>query len=532
VTTGAFALVGDELALPWEDFDARVAQARSVLARFPCGARVALRPSVDARTAVWIAAAWESQVTLVLQHPRVPESELARQRAVARVVAELFELPTTGTSTSASSTSTIASTSPAAEPPFAIVFTSGTSGTPKGAVLSRRAFRVAAEVSARNLGWRDDDRWLLSLPPAHVGGLSVILRSLLARRTVVLAPSLDASALPALVERHRVTILSLVPTLLHRLLALGWRPPAHVRAVLLGGAAATPSLLRRAREHGVPVLTTYGMTETCAQVATRSVGDDRDAPDVGGFLGGVEARVRDGLLELRGPQLFDGYLPSTPEPPANEQPANEQPANALPTSLRAKRVEGGGHGHVEHVHHDVALERPFDAEGWFCTGDLASIDDAGRLTILGRRGDLVVRGGENVYPTRVESVLESDPRIDAAVVLGLPDEEWGERVAVAVVARDPAAALGALRDAALAPFERPSRVAFFDALPTNATGKVDRSLVRARASWLPVDDAGARDDAGERDDAGARDEAGDASGDGDGAATNRANGHSRRHPTS
>jgi O-succinylbenzoic acid--CoA ligase len=488
----SFALVGDELALTWEDFDARVSVAREALAKLPHGARVALRPSVDVRTAVWIAAAWESHVTLVLQHPRVPESELARQRAVAWVVTELRELPAMDASASASritatspTTSTITSTSTSTtpEPPFAIVFTSGTSGTPKGAVLSRRAFRVAAEVSARNLGWRDDDRWLLSLPPAHVGGLSVLLRAFLARRTVVLAPSLDAAALPALVERHRVTILSLVPTVLHRLLALHWHPPSHVRAVLLGGAAASSSLLRRAREHAVPVLTTYGMTETCAQVATRSVGDDRDAPDVGAFLGGVEARVRDGVLELRGPQLFDGYLTSSVAPDSHAH------ADATVDANDTRHVDAVGDATIRLARTvpPLVVERPFDAEGWFRTGDLGTIDDAGRLTILGRRGDLVVRGGENVYPARVESVLLNDPRIDAALVLGLPDEEWGERVAVALVAPDPDAALAAVRTAPLAPFERPSRVAFFDALPTNATGKLDRALVRARARWLPLD---------------------------------------------
>ncbi len=519
-SSSRLALVGDDLALSWEELDAKVIPAREALARLPHGARVALRPSVDVRTVVWIAAAWESHVTLVLQHPRVPEGELARQRVVAGVVVELTELPAATSTSPTTSTSTTTTTSPSTttstttststststttpEAPFAIVFTSGTSGTPKGAVLSRRAFRVASEVSARNLGWLDDDRWLLSLPPAHVGGLSVILRSLLARRTVALAPSLDAATLPAFVERHRVTILSLVPTVLHRLLAHGWRPPPPVRAVLLGGAAASPRLLRRAREHGVPVLTTYGMTETCAQVATRSVGDDRDAPDVGEFLGGVEARVRDGVLELRGPQLFDGYLSGrvdareasaevdaleTSAVVASDVVAGDVEASpvvpgAVATPIVASAVEAARDGVVD----TMPLERPFDAEGWFRTGDLATIDDVGRLTLLGRRGDLVVRGGENVYPARVESVLIDDPRIDAALVLGLPDDEWGERVAVALVARDPDAALDALRGAALAPFERPSRVAFFDALPTNATGKLDRAAVRARARWQPLD---------------------------------------------
>jgi O-succinylbenzoic acid--CoA ligase len=243
------------------------------------------------------------------------------------------------------------------------------------------------------------------------------------------------------VLRHRVTLLSLVPTQLHRLLDRGWRPPSFVRAVLLGGAAASPSLLRRAREAGVPVLPTYGLTESCAQLATRAPGDDRDAPDVGFPLRGMEVRVRAQVLEVRGPQLFDGYLG---EP------------------------------------------RPFDAEGWFSTGDLGSLDAEGRVTVLGRRGDLVVRGGENVYPARVESILVEDPSVRDAAVLGLPDEEWGERVAVALVTDDPEAARAAIARAPLAPFERPTRVAFFDALPTNATGKIDRATIRSTAVWRDV----------------------------------------------
>ncbi|MCB9610974.1 MAG: AMP-binding protein [Sandaracinus sp.] len=438
------AIVGEGVALSYDDFDRQVEIARAALDRFAPGTVLALRPGVDVRTAVWVMAAWQSHVTLWLMHPRVPERELERQRAVVGAALELGALPDASSDVASLEARRAPSErAPIDEVPFAIVFTSGTTGTPRGAVLSRRAFRIAAETSARNLGWRDDDRWLLSLPPAHVGGLSVLLRTFAARRTVVLAPpKLEVAALPTLVEAHRVTLLSLVPTVLHRLLASGWRAPSHVRAVLLGGAAASPSLLRHAREADVPVLTTYGMTETCAQVATRAPGDTRDAPDVGTFLGGVEACVRDGVLMLRGPQLFDGY---------------------------------------------VGEPSPFDAEGWFSTGDLAHLDEAGRLTLLGRRGDLIVRGGENVYPARVEATLLEDDRIDAVSVLGLTDDEWGERVAAALVAKDPDAALEALVTAPLATFERPSRVAFFDALPTNTTGKIDRAALRATAVWRPLD---------------------------------------------
>ncbi|MBX3251333.1 MAG: AMP-binding protein [Myxococcales bacterium] len=464
------ALVGDGVAVDYDALREHARRARALaLGEAGPGAVVALRPAVDVSTAIWVAAALEGGLTLLLQHPALPEAELARQRQVAGArwvapsltvsgsepgaiddwspAARTNEAPRSDARTDDASLARVSeragerASEDDEQVPLAIAFTSGTTGRPRAAVLSRRAFVAAARASEANLGWRDDDRWLLSLPPAHVGGLSVLVRAFLARRTVVLGPPrFDARGFGAAVERHRVTLASIVPTMLHRLLDEGWRPPASFRAVLVGGAAAPPSLLARAWAAGVPALPTYGMTETCAQVATRAPGDLRADPDVGAPLDGVEVRVRGGVLEVRGPTLFDGYL--------------GEPS-------------------------------PFDAEGWFSTGDLAALDDAGHLVVLGRRGDLIVRGGENVYPARVEAALVADPRIDAAMVVGVPDDEWGERVAAAVVASDEAGALAALREAPLAPFERPTRVAFVPALPTNAMGKPDRRGLSVRWREVP-----------------------------------------------
>ncbi len=245
--------------------------------------------------------------------------------------------------------------------------------------------------------------------------------------------------LPASLERWRITLLSLVPTMLRRLLDLGdWSPPARLRAILLGGAAASPELLAEAADRGWPVLTTYGLTEACSQVATQRYGTvQRGEPGCGELLPGVEARIRGGVLELRGPTLMSGYLPS---------------------------------------------ETGLDAEGWLRTGDRARFDDNGRLFILGRCDELILTGGENVDPREVEQVLEQHPRVAAACVVGVADREWGEAVAAAVVAvsGDEPPAPEELRRvvrARLAAYKCPRRWCFPEVLPTTATGKVDRRMV-------------------------------------------------------
>jgi len=309
---------------------------------------------------------------------------------------------------------------------LAVIYTSGTAGRPKGAILSRAAFIASARASAERLGWRDDDRWLVSLPLAHVGALSVLVRCLLARKPVILGRPDDLA-------RHRATIISLVPTQLARLLDEGWEPPTYLRLVLLGGAAAPPRLLGRARARGVPVVTTYGLTEACSQVATQIPGQEN--PGVGPPLPGTRVRIVDDQIEIDGPALFDGYLGEPPRRP-----------------------------------------------GWFSTGDFGRLDAEGNLHVLGRRADLIVTGGENVYPAEVEAHL--DARGVAACVFGMPDETWGEIVACALTAPLPAGALDGL-----APFKRPRRAAVIDAIPLTATGKPDRAAARAlaqRVGLLPI----------------------------------------------
>jgi O-succinylbenzoic acid--CoA ligase len=326
----------------------------------------------------------------------------------------------------------------------AILFTSGTTGTPRGAVLTAGALIASAAASAANLGWHDDDCWLLAMPIARVGGLSIVTRCLAARRALALVPAFDAAALPGWIAAQRITLASLVPTMLVRLLDAhpGWTAPAHLRAILLGGATASAALLRRARASGLPVVITYGLTETCSQVvATRY--DARFAPAADGAgapLPGAELRVVDGHIEVRGPMLMAGYWG----------------APALP------------------------------AGAWLDTGDLGELDARGCLFVHARRVDLIVTGGENVYPAEVERVLEDFPGVTAAGVFGVPDETWGQTVAAALVAQPAPApeALARYLRSRLAPHKRPREICFVGRLPQTVAGKLDRQALPALAPAL------------------------------------------------
>lgn len=302
-----------------------------------------------------------------------------------------------------------------------LVPTSGSTGEPKGVLLSAGALRASATATADRLGGHG--QWLLAIPPTHVGGLQVLVRSLLAgTEPVVLEGSTTrasfevATALMTGVRRY----VSLVPTQLKRL--LGSPALRSFDAVLLGGAAAPADLLEAARADGVRVVTTYGMTET-------SGGFVYDGVPLDGVEVDVEARIR-----LRGPVLAEAYR----------------------------------HGPLR------------DADGWFTTSDVGEWRD-GRLVVLGRADDVVVTGGEKVAPAAVEAELRRHPSVVDAAVVGVPDAEWGQRV-VAVVVLRAALSLEEARAVVAGPLPRahaPRELRVVDALPALASGKVDRVALTA-----------------------------------------------------
>jgi O-succinylbenzoic acid--CoA ligase len=339
---------------------------------------------------------------------------------------------------------------PASSLPLAVVYTSGTTGRPKGAVLSRRAFAAAAAASAQNLRWTDEDRWLLTLPVCHVGGLSIVTRCLSARRPVILEPRFDPDAVLASIVRERATLLSVVPTMLQALLerdrdnALG-----RLRAVLVGGAGAPFPLMEACADRKVAALATYGLTEACSQVTVQRLSDPpRARRGSGEPLPGVEIQIaldsgaparpgEAGRIRVRGPTMMDGYFLGPERPP--------DPAR--------------------------------DAQGWFDTGDVGELDAAGTLHVHSRRTDLIVSGGENVYPVEVEERLEELPGVRRALVFGVPDERWGQIVAAALELAPgtslPDLAAGVA--ASLAPHKRPRLACAVDALPLTASGKLERA---------------------------------------------------------
>lgn len=422
------ALVVGGRVLSWATLSLRVAAALEELpeagSRPGRDAPVALVATPGLDTILKLLGLVSAGVPVHLLHPALTQEE--RTALIARTKPIVVAPPEPGPDIDARD-----------ERPLAVVYTSGTSGAPKGVILSRRAFVWSARASEANLGWRDDDRWLLRIPVAHVGGLSTVTRCLLARRCLVLAD--DALPLPEQIERDRVTLVSLVPTLLRRILddARGARPPAHLRAVLLGGDHAPRDLLADAADAGWPVLTTYGLTEACSQVATQPPDTiNRGALGSGRALPGVELRVEGGEIQVRGRMLFSGYVP--PAGPA-----------------------------------------PLLDDGFFPTGDRGRIDDAGWLHVLGRQSDLIVTGGENVDPLEVENALRRCAGVADACVFGVPDREWGERVAAAIVLSGPSpdwepGRIATELSGRLASFKRPRAIVVVDRLPLAPSGKPDR----------------------------------------------------------
>ena len=354
--------------------------------------------------------------------------------------------------------------------PQSIIFTSGTTGQPKGAVLTFDNHLWSANASAYRIGIDVNDHWLSCLPLYHVGGLAVVFRSCLYGTAIVLHERFDVDAFNASLDADSVTLTSLVPTMLHRLLQSrkgGW--PARLRLILLGGAAATPEQLAAAWEAGVPVAPTYGLTEASSQVATALPADAQRKPGtVGKPLLFAEVRIA-GESE---PDRQGGSLVGESEP--DRQGGSLPPGEIGEVLVRGPQVMTGYYRNPEATARTIR-------DGWLHTGDLGYVDDEGDLFLVQRRSDLIVTGGENVYPAEVEAVLRQHPAVAEACVVGVPDAEWGQRVAAAVQLRPDAvvgeSSLLAFCRERLAGYKVPRLLRFVEELPQTASGKIERRRV-------------------------------------------------------
>ncbi len=325
-----------------------------------------------------------------------------------------------------------------------LIYTSATSGRPKGVLLTYGNHWWNAIGSALNLGVHRGDCWLAALPLYHVGGLAILWRSAIYGIPVIVHESFGPDAVNREIDRGQVTLISVVSTMLQRMLdARGVRPwPSSLRCILLGGGPAPRALLERCVRLGVPVATTYGLTEAASQVATLPPEDfSGRLGSAGKALFPAELRVwaapgEVGEILVRGPSVMKGYADRPEE-----------------TALAVR-------------------------DGWLHTGDLGYLDAEGYLYVVERRDDLIISGGENVYPTEIENVLREHPAVEDAGVIGLPDPEWGQLVGAAVRLR-PGARLTeddvrAFCAGRLARFKVPRRMWFVDDLPRSAGGKVLR----------------------------------------------------------
>lgn len=337
----------------------------------------------------------------------------------------------------------------------ALVYTSGTTGIPKGVEITVGNQWWSAVGFALNAGINPSDRWLHVMPLFHVGGLSILFRGVIHGSTVVLEPRFDAKTVYGQLQEQEITLISVVPTMIRRLLALGHNAPPHLRLALLGGAPASPELIQEARQQGYPVVPTYGLTETCSQVVTMR---------------------NDEVLQ----RLGSSGHPNLPTEIRIQHQGRNLPVGTLgEIAVKGPTVSKG-------YWRNPSVTAQTFRDGWLMTGDMGMLDADGYLTVIDRVKDRIIRGGENIYPTEVESQLKAHPAIKDAAVFGLSDPEWGQIVAAACVLTEDLkmTELRNFLSNRLASYKMPTTYFRVEDIPRTASGKILRTHLIESASTL------------------------------------------------
>ena len=319
--------------------------------------------------------------------------------------------------------------------PYALLFTSGTSGEPGVVPVTLGSLDASSRAVSVRLDLRVDDRWYGSLSFAHIGGLALVHRVVHVGCRLVVRGQYSVRTLVQLIDHAEITHASLVPAMLRHLLdeRADAPVPASLRCLVVGGAAASEGLVEEAVGRGYPVALTYGLTEACSQVATAPPDLVAAKPGTVGFpLDGIELRLLEsGEICVRGPTVTPSHC---------------------------------------------------DEDGWLSTGDYGLLDADGHLSVSGRVDERIISGGVNVDPRTVENVIQDLPGVAEVAVVGVPDDTWGEVVGALIVPRSEALDLQALESAVrerVPSAEVPRLLALAREMPRNANGKIDRVEVRA-----------------------------------------------------
>lgn len=440
------AIITESRAITWAEFDSAVDEMARNLAGLGIGEcdRVGAALESSAFAAEMLFATMRLGATLALLPVDAPGVHL-------EMMAEQLGSVPTFTRRDIGSATPVAKYQPveaADGDPALIVFTSGTEGMPRGVILTHGNLRASARASTRAMRLLPGDRWLACLPFHHIAGPSIFLRAAEAGFAVAPLPIFDPGLVIDTIANEGITAISLVPTMLARLLQTGWEGSPSLRLVLLGGGPCSPPLLNSAIDRRIPVAPTYGLTEAASQVTVLLPAETR-----GHF--GSSGRP------LPGMQVRIGERPDQPAAPG-------EPGHLW--------IEGP-------MVSEEALDGSLLENGWLPTRDMGRVDADGYLTVVGRLDDVIITGGEKVVPAEVEMALTSDPLVGEVAVIGVPDSEWGQRVVAILTPResgpepDPIALRDMLKQK-LVPHKVPKQIIVVAQLPRTAMGKLDRAALR------------------------------------------------------